>query len=520
MRYAQIKSFVRNTSRQQAIGFSLLVILLLLNAALSYIANVDLIRKESNIQRTLNFLVALKDTFSALQDAESGKRGYLLSGNELHLEPYQVALTNMDAHITILLSLQSQLPAQQADIDTLIGLISQTRDEMEQVVNLSHPETTQDPYMVGQMDRGHALMSQVRDLVQSMETREYNRISAQRYDAMRSRRQVVFAIALATFTGLLLVGAVYILIQRATRRQQMDAEKLALTNEELEAIIKDRTLAIERYSQELQRSNRELQDFAFVASHDLQEPLRKIRAFGDRLNAILGDDQQNEQVVDYVRRMQAAADRMSLLIYDLLEFSRVSTRPSQFETISLQSALDDVLDTLSEFISAKGALIKADPLPSIDADPTQMRQLLQNLLANALKFTAPTVQPRIRIRAETFTPQGESDSGMWCRIKVSDNGVGFDPRFAGRIFTPFQRLHGRQEYSGSGIGLAVCRRVVERHGGAISATSKPGSGSVFTVELPRFQAYGMTITEEGLTRTSGYDHESIAATSHAGTAGL
>lgn len=485
MRYSQLKSIVSNTSRQQAIGFSLLVILLLMNAVLSYVANADLIRKESNIQRTLNFLVALKDTFSALQDAESGKRGYLLTGEELHLDPYQVALTNMDAHITILLTLQSQLPSHQQDIDRLIHLINRARGEMEQVVQ---PGRVQNPHALNKMDRGYLTMREIRELVAQMESREYNRMSAQRNEAARSRQHVVFAIGLATFTGLLLVGAVYILIQRGTRQQQMDAEKLALTNEELEAIVKDRTLAIERYSQELKRSNRELQDFAFVASHDLQEPLRKIRAFGDRLNLLLSNSNANEEVVDYLRRMQSAADRMSLLIYDLLEFSRVSTRPSQFESISLQAALDDVLDNLSEAINVKSALITADQLPNIDADPTQMRQLLQNLLANALKFTAPAVQPHIHIQQETFAPRGASDNESWLRLKISDNGVGFDPRFANRIFTPFQRLHGRSEYSGSGIGLAVCRRVVERHGGTISADSRPGHGSVFTVELPRCQS--------------------------------
>lgn len=500
MRYLQLKSLLRNTSRQHAIGFALLVILLLLNAVLSYFANADLIRKESNVQRTLNFLVALKDTFSALQDAESGKRGYLLSGDELHLEPYQKALSNMDAHITILLTLQSQLPSHQQDIDRLVHLIAQARGEMEQVVNLSQPGLVQDPYILNRMDRGYQLMSQVKELVSQMEAREYNRMSAQRNEAARSRQQVLFAIGLATFTGLLLVGAVYILIQRASRRQQMDAEKLALTNEELEAIVKDRTLAIERYSQELQRSNRELQDFAFVASHDLQEPLRKIRAFGDRLNDLLGNSSENEQVVDYVRRMQAAADRMSLLIYDLLEFSRVSTRSSHFESISLQAALDDVLDNLSESINSKSALVTADPLPNIDADPTQMRQLLQNLLANALKFTAPSVQPHVHIHGETFSRSGESDSESWLRLKVSDNGIGFDPRFASRVFTPFQRLHGRNEYSGSGIGLAVCRRVVERHGGTISAESRPGHGSIFTVELPRFQSHAISHSDEGVER--------------------
>ncbi|MGQ9426825.1 sensor histidine kinase [Gilvimarinus sp. F26214L] len=496
MRYQTVKAFVQNTSGQQAIGFGLLVALLVLNASVSYLAIGDLVRKENNVQRTLNFLVALKDTFSALQDAETGQRGYLLSGEEKHLEPYENALANMQGHLTILTTLRSELPRQQNSIEQLIDLIGRKTGEMERVVALSRSDLNQAAFSLERSDTGYALMREIRELVAEMEQREYTRMSQQRNAASQSRQQVTFTIAVATFTSLLLIGAVYILIQRAIRKQQEDAEKLALTNEELEAIVSERTLEIERYSEELRRSNRELQDFAFVASHDLQEPLRKIRAFGDRLKDKFSGEQIGADGLDYIGRMQAAAERMSLLINDLLEFSRVSTRPGDFETISLQSALDDVLDNLSESADTKGACIERGPLPNIDADPTQMRQLLQNLLSNSLKFTAEGERPHIRVNAETFVNGTDSDSRQWCRITVSDNGIGFDQRYAERIFTPFQRLHGRGEYSGSGIGLAVCRRVVERHGGSIAVSSSPGQGTRFTIELPLQQQVEMKAAPE------------------------
>lgn len=492
MRYQTVKSMVQNTSGQQALAFGLLVVLLSLNAGLSYYATTDLISKESRVQGTLNFLVALKDTFSALQDAETGQRGFLITGEEKYLKPYETALADMNAYTTILMTLQSELPEQQANIQKLIELISRKQLEMEQVATLRQSNLDQAAFNLERSDAGYLLMQQIRGLVSRMEQREYNLMSQQRSAAANSRQQVLFAIGFATFTGLLLVGAVFVLIQRATRRQQQDAEKLALTNEELESIIGDRTLEMERYSEELKRSNRELQDFAFVASHDLQEPLRKIRAFGDRLKGKFASQLAAGDGVDYINRMQSAAERMSLLINDLLEFSRVSTRTSHFETISLQEAVEGVLDDLSEVIARKRAAIQVESLPDIEADPTQMRQLLQNLLGNALKFTDEGVRPTIRVSVETFTNESDSHNRRWCKIIVQDNGIGFDPRFAERIFTPFQRLHGRGEYSGSGIGLAVCRRVVERHDGSIQVSSASGHGTTFTVYLPTTQKMELT----------------------------
>ncbi|MCW8195190.1 histidine kinase [Proteobacteria bacterium 005FR1] len=487
MRYQEFTSLLQNTSRQQATGFGLLVLLLILNAGLSYYATAELIEREGRVQGTLNFLMALKDTFSALQDAETGQRGFLITGEEKYLEPYEAGLTSIDAYIAILTTLQSEVPEQRTNIQNLITLIARKQDEMERVVGLRKSDLDRAAFSAERSDRGYRLMEDIRDLVKSMEQLEYNLMSEQRHEAAQSRRQVMFAIAVATFTSLLLIGAVYVLIQRAIRRQQEDAEKLALTNEELELIVSERTLALERYSQELQRSNRELQDFAFIASHDLQEPLRKIRAFGDRLKSKLSPQPRNDSTVDYVNRMQSAAERMSLLITDLLEFSRASTRPAEFDIISLQRVLEEVLDDLSEAIAQKNAEIIADPMPQLEADATQMRQLFQNLLSNAIKFTAEGVRPVIRLKVETFNREGDSESGSWWRIVLEDNGIGFDQRFAERIFTPFQRLHGRTEYSGSGIGLAVCRRVVERHGGNIRAESSPGVGTKFTVELPATQ---------------------------------
>ncbi|MBD2433819.1 MULTISPECIES: PAS domain-containing protein [Fischerella] len=237
-----------------------------------------------------------------------------------------------------------------------------------------------------------------------------------------------------------------------------------------------------RQRQELSRSNEELQEFAFVASHDLQEPLRKIKTFGDRLKASCGDV-LSEQGRDYLERMQNAARRMQTLIEDLLTLSRVTTRAQPFVAVDLLQVTQEVLSDLEISIQQTGATIEIGELPVIDADPLQMRQLLQNLIGNALKFHQKEIQPIVKIYSQLLYDP-EHVSGEQCQIIVEDNGIGFNEKYLDRIFNVFQRLHGRSEYDGTGIGLAICRKIVERHQGSITARSEPGQGAKFIVTLP------------------------------------
>jgi PAS domain S-box-containing protein len=241
------------------------------------------------------------------------------------------------------------------------------------------------------------------------------------------------------------------------------------------------------FSAALERSNAELQNFASVASHDLQEPLRKIQAFGDRLKAKCGDA-LGEQGRDYLARMQNAAGRMQTLIQDLLKLSRVTSRAQPFEPCDLGEILAQVLSDLEVSIEQKGAKLEVGPLPTIDADPVQMRQLFQNLVANALKFQRPGEKPEVSISARIFESRERLATGeQVCQIHIEDNGIGFDAHFAEQIFVVFQRLHSREEYDGTGIGLAVCRKITDRHGGSIIAKSEPGQGATFIITLPVHQ---------------------------------
>lgn len=248
---------------------------------------------------------------------------------------------------------------------------------------------------------------------------------------------------------------------------------------------------LKRFASQLERSNAELQNFASVASHDLQEPLRKIQAFGDRLKAKcwneLGDSGR-----DYLDRMQNAAERMRVLIQDLLKLSRVTSRAQPFEVCDLATVVREVLSDLEVAIEQKGAQIEVGSMPVIDADPVQMRQLFQNLITNAIKFQPPGEIPEVEVESKILQATDHQMPGALpgdeiCQIMVKDNGIGFDPKFAEQIFVVFQRLHARTEYEGTGIGLAVCRKITDRHGGMIVAKSSEGQGATFIVTLPVHQ---------------------------------
>jgi PAS domain S-box-containing protein len=235
---------------------------------------------------------------------------------------------------------------------------------------------------------------------------------------------------------------------------------------------------IASYVRKLEFSNRELESFAFVASHDLQEPLRKIQTFADLLTCRCGDSIV-EEGRDYLNRMRETAGRMKQILQSLLAYSRLISKAQPFGPVQLQQIVQEVLADLEIQIRDSEATVEVGNLPVIEADTGQIRQLFQNLIGNALKFRKNGEEPRVRIYARNeISPRREYE------IYIEDNGIGFDEKYMDRIFKPFQRLHGRAEYDGIGMGLAICARVAERHGGSIRARSAPGKGSTFVVTLP------------------------------------
>lgn len=333
--------------------------------------------------------------------------------------------------------------------------------------------------------KGRELYKDIRAKVNDIQDREllFKVSHFSKLAQIKNEAKITFAITAVT-SALLIIG-MFVLTRLNLRNEAKYREELERQNETLASKVSERTQELTLYSDELSRSNRELEEFAFVASHDLQEPLRKIQAFSDRLETMFKDE-LGEKGIDYIGRMKNAAQRMSNLINDLLEFSRVTTRGKDFDDTDLKGVVNDILSDLEVAINESNAQVEVGELPVIQADKSQMQQLFLNLLSNAVKFRKPGEEPHISVMYEykdEFSEDHNEKVG-WQIITIKDNGIGFSQEYADKIFVPFQRLHGRSEYKGTGIGLSVCRRIVERHGGIITAHSKDGEGATFIIKLP------------------------------------
>jgi PAS domain S-box-containing protein len=245
--------------------------------------------------------------------------------------------------------------------------------------------------------------------------------------------------------------------------------------------LKQAQAELAEYTEKLKRSNEELESFAFVASHDLQEPLRKIKLFSEGLRRRMDVDLP-EEAEDYISRMQSAADRMQAMVNGLLDLSRVSTRGRTFTAVNLSRVAEEVLSDLEVRLRSTQGQVLVEPLPVALGDAMQLQQLLQNLIGNALKFHRVGVPPVVRVSGAKV----KVGVRWMVKLEVEDNGIGFESAHEDEIFQPFVRLQGRSAFEGNGIGLAICRKIVERHGGSIAASSQVGKGSKFTVMLPAF----------------------------------
>jgi light-regulated signal transduction histidine kinase (bacteriophytochrome) len=264
-----------------------------------------------------------------------------------------------------------------------------------------------------------------------------------------------------------------------------DYKQMVLEKEKFQKILENKV-------RELDRSNKELEEFAYIASHDLQEPLRKITSFSERLKEKLPSNLEPD-VQLYLNRMLAATDNMRMLIDNLLEFSRTSRISEPFVRTDLNNIISEVIADLELKIEETSTSVTSETLPVIDAIPMQMRQLFTNLFTNAIKFKGDGATPKIEITSSELSDEEKDANHLrvnnkYFKITVKDHGIGFDQEFSMKIFQIFQRLHGKAEYPGSGIGLAICKKIVENHSGRIFATSEAGKGAEFITILPESQS--------------------------------
>ena len=287
--------------------------------------------------------------------------------------------------------------------------------------------------------------------------------------------------------------AVFMEIYRKNQRLLAQEQKLKTINQNLEQEIRDRKLSEKKVLElnkelvenvaKLESANKALDQFAFMASHDLQEPLRKIRTFSD-LIFLKYKDVGSSEAGEYLVRIQKAAERMQQLIKDLLSFSATGYDANDFVKVDLNELVNDVISNMHETEPKVQVKITTDTLPSLYANPGLMKPLFANLIGNAVKYRKKDVETHIQVRWDQQSQMSNGNSPRYFRILVEDNGIGFDQKYAEEIFEMFRRIHPGKEYEGTGIGLALCKKIVEKHGGFISAKSKVNQGSVFTISLP------------------------------------
>lgn len=415
------------------------------------------------------------DILKSAYRMESNALGFLLTGNKENENVFFQTKAEVSEHYLDLKKLCDQFEMAQAHIIKLEGLIQQRLEEVDLlfVQDTSLVDVNHERIII--IEESALLMNEISEVLNDIRNISLQRRNQNREYAIRSSNNTVFILSLFGFVVLFIV-----LISFDKMRKEIK-------------INEQKSAEISKMVNELKVVNENLESFAYVASHDLNEPLRKIRIFGEMVL-----DELKQEKVDYnsvtmhTERMQKSSERMQALITDLLTYSRVSKRMEDLTEIDLDNVVQQVLNDLQFTIADTKAEINREDLPrKIRADKTQMHQLFQNLIANALKFRKNDVNPIIKIKAvllpknsKELSQYGSVSNQNYWRIEVSDNGIGFDMQYRERIFSIFQRLHGRNEFKGTGIGLSICKKIVEQHDGFITAFSEEGKGASFVVYLP------------------------------------
>jgi signal transduction histidine kinase len=433
-----------------------------------------------------------------LTDAEALQRGFVITGLDSYREDFENAAGKIHADISAVQSLTADNPRQQSNIEQLQPMVDARLAEVRQRMEMRQQGGLISVARKIATGRGKEHMDEILALLGSMRGEEDGllvlRTETMDTGSRRTKTLILAGNALALFFALLVM---YVLQQEMARRLQAD-EMLREANADLERRVAERTAALER-------SNSELQQFAYVASHDLQEPLRMVASF-TQLLAKRYKDKLDDDAREFIDFAVDGATRMQTLITDLLMYSRVGTQGKPLERTECDAVLDKVCSTLRLRIQETGAEIRREPLPAMSCDPGQLGQLFQNLIVNAIKFHGDR-PPRIHIFAERH--------GSDWQIAVRDNGIGIDPQQGDRIFVIFQRLHTKTEFPGTGIGLAICKKIAERHGGRIWVEPSPGGGSTFRFTFPALPKTGDNIlTHDPDSERSHVDDGRVAVAAH------
>jgi len=451
----------RPLAQQVKVGLVLALVLLLINALVSYRNIRRVIENERWVSHTQQVLAELEGTLSTLKDAETGQRGYLLTGNENYLRPYKRAIAQIPTSIDLLTKLTADNPNQEQRIYILRQAITAKVAELEQTIQIRREQGFEPAVEVVRTNRGKQIMDNIRQQIAEMKDIENTLLQQRAKESRASTQQTLLTFSIAITVNVALLGLVYYLFRR--NHLQTEQEK-----ETLEKRVSNRT-------QQLQAANDDLEAFGYSVSHDLQAPLRAMHGFAE---ALLEDysDSLDELGKEYARRIVLSALRLEDLIQDLLAYSHLNRSELSLKVIDLTQLLLEVMNEIQPEIEEKQAEIKIQsPLPQVLGHRPTLVQAITNLLLNAMKFVKVGVRPQVQVCAERH------DNCV--RLWVADNGIGIAPEHQKRIFQVFERLHGQETYSGTGIGLAIVRKGIERMDGQVGVESQLGEGSKFWIEL-------------------------------------
>ncbi|WP_420147722.1 sensor histidine kinase [Spirosoma sp.] len=465
----------RLMNRRITLGFISAMVLIASGFAISFYSYNKYNEDTQRVRRTYEAVAAIQEVLSLVKDVETSSRGYVITRDTTYLEPYRKAL--------------QLLPGQLKQLQTLYNdNQNQVRNwlELEKLIQRKL-EASGTRLEIGISDKKNLAVSKeskrrmdvLRRHAAMMITTEQALMAMRNHQAERSFRNtllVVFALSMLTFVVLVVS---YRLLEQELKWRQQNEDQLRAYEAQLKGQIR-----------QLEASNEELERFAFVASHDLQEPLRKIQSFANLITDRYGNLFDNDSTM-FMGKISTSAERMSKLIKDLLNFSRISHHQETFKPVQLSEIIQRILDDQELRIKGLDVQVDIGPLPAIEAVASQMDHLFNNLISNALKFIRTDVQPILRIHSRSVggkAYEGLSPDLRYVEITVEDNGIGFDEKYLGHIFKVFQRLHGKSAFEGTGIGLAICKRVVVYHHGYITAHSQPNKGTTFIVVLPESQS--------------------------------
>lgn len=461
------------------IGFFIAFTVIVAASIFSYLVAKNLLDNAARLNHAIEVSKRLEVITRQLKEAEAAIRGYNLTKDSSFLDPsMQERSKRIEKEYLLLRKITAENPRQQRHLDTLRELLAVKYQQL-----MSGGQTVTDARQQSSVKEGERSMDKLDRKVQDMTRIEESLVHEKSKLFHFFSVLWVPVIFISSLVAILIGIYSYVTLTREFRLQLHIESKMKSYQRDLQQNISL-----------LNKTNQELEQFAYVASHDLQEPLRKISTFSDRLQ-MKYKEQLPPDAIQLIDRMVSAVSRMRVLINDLLIFSRAGRiTPESITQVDMNVMLQEVLTDLEVTLEEKNVSVKFDPLPVIEGSDTSFHQLFQNVLANAIKFASPERPLEINIHHQILTGKelGNVKESQWktrfCRISIEDNGIGFDPAFAERIFLIFQRLHGISEYTGTGIGLAICKKIVDSHNGYIMAFGLPDKGATFVVILPLIQS--------------------------------